>query len=69
MADIPAATAKLRLVQLAEEIISVLASDPNAQVKVTVEMSAEFPDGATEQVKRAVSENAKSLNLKNADWE
>jgi hypothetical protein len=69
MADIPAATAKMRLVQLAEEIISVLASDPSAQVKVTVEMSAEFPDGATDQVKRAVSENAKSLNLKNADWE
>jgi hypothetical protein len=56
-------------VQLAEELISVLASDPNAQVKVTVEMSAEFPGGATDQVKRAVSENAKSLNLKNADWE
>jgi hypothetical protein len=69
MADIPAATAKMRLVQLAEEIISVLASDPNTQVKVTVEMSAEFPNGATDQVKRAVSENAKSLNLKNADWE
>jgi predicted AAA+ superfamily ATPase len=69
MADIPAATAKLRLVQLAEELISVLASDPNAQVKVTVEISAEFSDGATDQVKRAVSENAKSLNLKNADWE
>ena len=69
MADIPPATAKMRLVQLAEEIISVLASAPNAEVKVTVEMSAEFPDGATDQVKRAVSENAKSLNLKNADWE
>jgi len=69
MADISAATAKMRLVQLAEEIIGVLASDPNAQMKITVEMSAEFPDGATDQVKRAVSENAKSLNLKNADWE
>jgi uncharacterized protein len=69
MADIPAATAKMRLVQLAEEIIAILASDPNALVRVNVEMSAEFPDGATDQVKRAVSENAKSLNLKNADWE
>jgi hypothetical protein len=70
MADIPAATAKLRLVQLAEEIITVLAPDPNAsEVKVTVEMSAEFSDGVTDQVKRAVSENAKSLNLRNADWE
>jgi uncharacterized protein len=68
-ADIPAATAKMRLVQLAEEIVSVLASDPSAEVKITVEMSADFPNGATDQVKRAVSENAKSLNLKNADWE
>jgi len=38
-------------------------------VFVVVEMSAEFPEGATDQVKRAVSENAKSLNLKKADWE
>jgi predicted PolB exonuclease-like 3'-5' exonuclease len=26
-------------------------------------------DGATEQVKRAVSENARSLGLKTSDWE
>jgi hypothetical protein len=45
--------------------------DPFAggEVFVVVEMSAEFPEGATDQVKRAVSENAKSLNLKKADWE
>jgi len=59
----------MRMVQIAEEIVSVLASNPNASVKVVVELSAEFPDGAKDVVKRAVSENAKSLGLKSADWE
>lgn len=68
-ADIPTATAKMRLVQLAEEIVSVLASDPNANVRLTVEISAEFPGGASDGIKRAVSENARSLGLKTADWE
>jgi uncharacterized protein len=69
MADVPSATAKMRLVQLADEIITVLSSDPNAALKITVDIAAEFPDGATDQVKRAVSENARSLGLKSADWE
>jgi predicted AAA+ superfamily ATPase len=68
-AEVAPATAKMRMVQIAEEIVSVLASDPNASVKVVVEISAEFPDGAKDQVKRAVSENARSLGLKSADWE
>jgi predicted AAA+ superfamily ATPase len=69
MAEVASATAKMRLVQLADEIISVLSSDPNATVKVSVEIAADFPDGATEQVKRAVSENARSLGLKISNWE
>jgi hypothetical protein len=36
-------------------------------VKLVVEISAEFPEGATDTVKRAVSENAHSLGLKTAD--
>jgi predicted AAA+ superfamily ATPase len=68
-AEVPAATAKMRLVQLADEIISVLCSDPNASVRLVVEISAEFPEGAPDQVKGAVSENATSLGLKSADWE
>jgi pilus assembly protein CpaF len=59
----------LRLVQIADEIVSVLGSDPNASVKLVVEISAEFPDGAKDEVKRAVSENARSLGLKSAEWE
>lgn len=68
-AEVPPATAKMRLVQIAEEIVSVLTSDPNATVRLVVEISAEFPDGASDGVKRAVSENARSLGLKSADWE
>ena len=59
----------MRLVELAEEIVSVLSSDPNATVRLAVEISAEFPDGASESMRRAVSENARSLGIKTADWE
>jgi hypothetical protein len=67
--EVSPATAKMRLVQIADEIVSVLGSDPNGSVKVVVEISAEFPDGAKDNVKRAVSENARMLGLKSADWE
>jgi predicted AAA+ superfamily ATPase len=68
-ADVNAATAKMRLVQIAEEIISLLASDPQATVHVSVEIGADFPGGVTDQLKRAVSENATSLGFKNKTWE
>lgn len=68
-ANVPPATAKMRLVQIADEIVSLLASDPNAAVRLVVEISAEFPDGVRDEVRRAVSENASSLGLKSADWE
>jgi hypothetical protein len=64
-----ASTAKLKLVQIAEEIVATLAVDPNAEVKVSVEIQANFPNGAKDQTKRAVSENARTLGFKNADWE
>jgi len=67
--EITAATAKMKLVSVAEEVISVLALDPNATVKVTVEIDAEFPHGASEQTKRAVSENAAALGFKTKVWE
>ena len=69
-AEVNAATAKMRLVQIAEEIIGVLASDPQATVTVTVEIDAEFPAGAPEYVKRAVTENVTGLGgFKNQSWE
>jgi predicted AAA+ superfamily ATPase len=68
-ADVAPVAAKMRLVQIAEEIIAILAADPNAAVKVHVEIQATFPNGAQDQTKRAVSENAKTLGFSNAEWE
>ena len=59
----------MRLVQIADEIIAILTADPNVEVKVRVELQANFPNGAQDQTKRAVSENAKTLGFNNAEWE
>ncbi len=61
--------AKMKLVQVAEEIISILAGDPNANIEITLEINAEFPTGASDQIKRAVSENANALGFKTKAWE
>lgn len=66
---INASTAKMRMVEVAEEIIAVLAGDPNAEIRVTVEIQVNFPSGASDQTKRAITENAQTLNFKIAEWE
>jgi hypothetical protein len=68
-ADVAPAAAKVRLVTIAEEIIAVLSSDPNSTVRVTVEIAADFPDGVSDQIKRAVTENTSHLGFKNNTWE
>ena len=67
--QISPATARVRLVSVADEIISLLARDPNAVLNITVEISAEFPQGASDQTKRAVTENAKTLGFNTNSWE
>jgi len=67
--QIKPSAAKMHLVQVAEEIIQLLASDPNASLDITLEINAEFPSGASDQIKRAVSENASSLGFKTHIWE
>ena len=67
--DIPAAVAKLNLVKIADEIIRILAEDPDANLKVTVEIRAEFPKGVSDTIRRAISENANVLGFKVKDWE
>ena len=64
-----AATAKMRFVEIAEDIIALLASDAKANVRVSVEISTDFLDGVSDQIKRVVSENAASLGFKNRSWE
>ena len=68
-AAVAPAAAKMRLVQIAEEIIATLAADPSAEVKIRIEVDATFPHGAQDQTKRAISENAKTLNFGTAEWE
>jgi hypothetical protein len=67
--EVAAAMAKMRMVQIAKEVINLLATDPNAAIRVTVEIAADFPYGASDLVKRAVSENASSLGFKTTSWE
>jgi predicted AAA+ superfamily ATPase len=67
-ADVNASTAKVRFSDIADEIIKLLVQDPRNKVTVTVEVHAEFPQGAEEQVRRSVSENAKTLQFKSAEW-
>ena len=67
--QIKPSAAKMNLVQVAEEIISILAGDPNANLEITLEINAEFPSGASDQIKRAVSENANALGFKTKAWE
>ncbi len=68
-ATVAPAAAKMRLRDIADEIIATLAADPNAEVKVRIEIEATFPNGAADQTKRAVSENAKTLGFGTAEWE
>ena len=50
-------------------LIAVLTSDPQATVKVSVGIFAEFPSGVSDQIKSAVSENANTQGFKNKNWE
>lgn len=68
-AEISAGAAKAKLMEMVDEIIAVLAQDPNAEIRVNLEIHADYPGGASDQIKRAVTENAKMLNLKMAQWE
>ncbi len=54
---------------IADEVIALLASDPNATISITLEIDAEFANGASDTIKRGVSENATSLGFKAKDWE
>lgn len=67
--EVNAALAKSKLNTIADEVIALLTSDPNATVRITLEIDAEFPQGASDTIKRAVSENANSLGFRTKDWE
>jgi hypothetical protein len=49
--------------KIAEEVIAHLAAVFGAQVKVTIEIEAEIPNGASPQLVRIVTENGRSLRF------
>ncbi|MFZ2781356.1 MAG: Swt1 family HEPN domain-containing protein [Rectinemataceae bacterium] len=55
--------------RIAEEIISHLAVQTGAQIKVTLEIEAELPSGAGEALVRTVTENARTLRFANQGFE
>lgn len=55
--------------RIAEEVISHLAGLVNAKVTVTLEIEAEIPDGAPDQVVRTVTENSRTLKFSNQGFE
>jgi hypothetical protein len=54
---------------IADEILSHLSVLPHAKVIVTMEIEAEIPEGAPEDVKRTVSENASVLKFDSHGFE
>ena len=51
-----------------EPLIAVLALDHNAKLTIKVEVQADFPEGAPDDVRRAVNENAGALGF-TPNWE
>jgi hypothetical protein len=55
--------------KIADEILSHLSTLPRARLRVSVEIEAEMPEGAPEDVQRTVSENAKVLKFESCGFE
>ena len=55
--------------RVAEEVIAHLAGQMGADVKVTIEIEAELPNGASDQLVRTVSENARTLKFDSHGFE
>ena len=55
--------------RIAEEVITHLAGLMGAKVKVTLEIEAQIPDGAPEQVVRTVTENSQTLKFDSHGFE
>jgi len=67
--SVRAAGAKAELNQIAQEIIALLARDPHADIRVTLEIDATFAKGAADDMRRNVSENATTLGFTTREWE
>jgi hypothetical protein len=55
--------------EISEAVVAHLAGLPKARVRVTLEVEAEIPEGASDQVVRIVTENCRTLKFKNQGFE
>jgi predicted AAA+ superfamily ATPase len=55
--------------RIADEVIAHLAGQVGAQVKVTIEIEATLPDGASDQLVRTVTENSRTLKFTSHGFE
>ena len=55
--------------QIADEVVAHLAGLLGSDVKLTLEIEANIPDGAPEQVVRTVTENSRTLNFDDSGFE
>ena len=55
--------------RVAEEVITHLAGLPGASVRVTLEIEADLPEGAPDQVVRVVTENSRTLRFDHQGFE
>lgn len=55
--------------RVAEEVISHLSGLPSANVRVTLEIEADLPEGAPDQVVRVVTENSRTLRFDHQGFE
>lgn len=55
--------------RIADEVITHLAGLEGANVKVTLEIQADVPDGAPEHVVRTVTENSRTLKFTSQGFE
>ena len=55
--------------RIAEEVISHLSGLMGASVRVTIEIEAEIPDGASDQIVRVVTENSRTLKFSDHGFE
>ena len=55
--------------RIADEVIAHLAGQVGAEVTVTIEIEAQLPNGATDQLVRTVTENSRTLKFKSHGFE
>ena len=55
--------------QIVDEVVAYLSSRPRAKATVTLEIEAQIPEGAPENVVRTVTENSRTLKFTSQGFE